>query len=490
MNTNLLFAKLGSGRQPKVLVIGDLMLDAYWIGNVSRISPEAPVPVLSVKKKNHVLGGAANVALNCKMLGMDVSLAGVVGNDDTAKTVQNLLKNNGIHADCVMTDTTRPTTLKTRIVATGQQIVRIDEENGAALGHATEEVLVNSLRNAVEGCPDIIVISDYGKGVVSSKLAQEVIALAQKKDIPVLCDPKGSDYSKYSGATIVSPNRSELALASQTTENDLHKLISAGQRMCEELGISNIVFTRSEEGISLLTSSSHSHFPATAREVVDVCGAGDAVISGLAFAISCGTGLEAAVYLGNVAGGLAVQKFGTSAISCEELLLECSRLQNAQWKTKSLNFEAAKVQIAQWKAAGEKVVFTNGCFDLFHVGHLKLLEACKALGTKLIVGVNSDSSVRRLKGEMRPVVPQEQRVQILAGLEAVDCVVIFEDDTPLKLIEAFKPDILAKGGDYTVSTVVGSEFVISNGGRVELIPLVAGISTSSLVERIKERHSL
>ncbi|NBW82439.1 D-glycero-beta-D-manno-heptose 1-phosphate adenylyltransferase [bacterium] len=295
---------------------------------------------------------------------------------------------------------------------------------------------------------------------------------------------------KYSGATILSPNKSELAQATGIAASCIEQLISEGQRLCEKLQVDHVVFTRSEEGISLLSSTEHDQFSATAREVVDVCGAGDAVISALAVGLAQGMSTKEAVWLGNAAGGLAVQKFGTAAIPLSELEAECARLLNNDdqlGKVKSL--DSLQPILSGWRSRREKIVFTNGCFDLFHVGHLKLLEACKAQGTKLIVGVNSDASVSRLKGPQRPVVPHEQRVQVLAGLEVVDAVVVFEEDTPLGLIEAIKPDILAKGGDYTVETVVGAPFVHSYGGEVKLIPLVDGISTSALVNRITQRHT-
>lgn len=473
----------------KILVIGDVMLDAYWLGSVNRISPEAPVPVLAVKKKTHVPGGAANVALNCSKLGANVQLVGVVGADAAATQLRDALCSspNKIEFSAVQ-DASRPTTLKTRIVSGGQQIVRIDEEVSATLSSEIEKSTISACLEALATHPEVIVISDYGKGVVTQRLCSEVIKHARNLNIPVLVDPKGSDYRKYSGATIISPNKAELALATGIALGDINGLIREGQKLCETLNCANIVFTRSEEGISLLGTSTHEHFPATAREVVDVCGAGDAVISTLAVALAHGRSTVDAVWIANVAGGLAVQKFGTAAISLQELNSECALLTQKNQTGKIKSLETISVLLERWRSNGEKIVFTNGCFDLFHVGHLKLLESCKALGTKLVVGLNSDASVSRLKGPQRPVVPHEQRAQVLSGLEAVDAVVMFEEDTPLNLIKEIRPNILAKGGDYTIESVVGAPFVHSYGGRVELISLVDGVSTSSLVSRIAERY--
>lgn len=488
MNYKVLAEELCMDKRPFVLVVGDVMLDSYWKGTVSRISPEAPVPVLALNTKNLVLGGAANVALNCKMLGMTVSLAGILGADDNATQLINILKSYAIESPAFVSDSARPTTLKTRIVAAGQQIVRIDEECTKPIASEIENEITEKIEAEISKKPDVIIVSDYGKGLITPNLCQTIIRKAKVLKIPVLIDPKGSNFSKYRGATIVSPNKFELSIASNTTGQNIQELIEAGQKMCKNLGIENIVLTRSEEGISLINRSQHIHFPATAREVVDVCGAGDSVISALALGLSLGLAPYQATQLGNTAGGMVVQKFGTASITRAELIREIANAGDRVERPKIDGLNDAQLKINQWKAAGERIVFTNGCFDVFHIGHLKLIEQCRGFGSKLVVGVNSDSSIKRLKGPSRPIMPEEQRSRILASLDSVDCVIIFEEDTPLSLIELIRPDVIVKGGDYTEASVIGAEYVKNHGGDIKIVPLVAGISTTAILQKIKELH--
>lgn len=468
-----------------VLVIGDVMLDSYWLGTVSRISPEAPVPILTVNKKDFVLGGAANVASNCSKMNCFVELIGVTGNDLNAIQFTELVKNtsNNIELSLII-DNSRPTTLKTRIVSGGQQIVRIDEETSIPISSVIEEQAIKKCLEAILKKPDVIVISDYGKGFVTNYLCSKIIKEAKSLNIPVLVDPKGSDYQKYQGATLLSPNKLELSLVTKIPVHKTEELIYQGQNLCKALDCKNIVLTRSEEGISLLGEQTHCYYAATAKNVVDVCGAGDAVISALAVGLAHGLSIEDAVWTANVAGGLAVQKFGTSAVSIEELQAECAVLSNQHLNQKIHLNDSVYNLINFWHSKNETIVFTNGCFDLFHIGHLKLLESCKKFGTKLIIGINSDSSVSSLKGPKRPIVAQEQRAQILASLEIVDLVIIFDEDTPIEIIKNTKPHVLVKGGDYQAESIVGASFVSSYGGKVEIVPLIEGISTTNIINKI------
>lgn len=467
-----------------ILVVGDIMLDQYVWGKVERISPEAPVPVIKLENETLAVGGAANVARNLATLGARSIVIGMIGKDDTGDRLMLQMEKDSIHAQHVVR-TSRRTTVKTRIVGGHQHIARIDSEDSTAINAAEEEAMITSVRQAFEAFnPGAVVISDYGKGVVSERVSQYVITEAQRYNVPVLVDPKGWDYKKYRNATTLCPNRGELIQAVGGSSLDLDTLLSKGKNLIDQLHLQFLIVTLSELGIALLSPESEL-FPAQTREVYDVSGAGDTVIATLAAAVAAGFNTRDAVILANLAAGIVVGKIGTVPILLDELLHAIQASENKNKLESHIYSRSSLINtVLQWKKRGERVVFTNGCFDLVHVGHVRMLEQSKALGTKLVVAINSDASVKRLKGQDRPIVSENNRAEILSHLSSVDAVVIFEEDTPLEVLRDVRPQILVKGSDYTESTVVGAEDVKSWGGRVQLIPLVDGFSTTSTVKKI------
>jgi D-beta-D-heptose 7-phosphate kinase/D-beta-D-heptose 1-phosphate adenosyltransferase len=381
----------------------------------------------------------------------------------------------------------RTTSRKTRVLASNQQIVRIDRETRAEISPAQERQLAAHVCSALPSC-QVLLVSDYLKGVLSEGALQEILAAARAANVPVVVDPKGSDYRKYRGASVLTPNRKEAQAASGVTIQDQASLCRAGHALCTELDLDALVLTRSEEGMSLFFRDGRdAHMPTEAREVFDVSGAGDTVLSVIGLGLAAGLPLEDAARLSNIAAGIVVGKVGTSTVSPEEMLEAIGRQhQDADLKIHDRQVLARLLE--ERRARGDKVVFTNGCFDLLHVGHVKYLQAARRLGDLLVLGLNSDASIRRLKGEKRPLIGQEERAHILSALDCIDYVVIFEEDTPLELISLVKPHILVKGGDYTPEGVVGKELVESWGGRVELIRFVDGKSTTSIIDKILEQY--
>ena len=468
----------------KVLVVGDLMLDRYILGEVDRISPEAPVPVLRHAQHFERAGGAANVAMNLVGLGCQAVLAGFWGEDKDKDELAALVEAAGIDAVGVVT-TRLPTISKTRIVGRQQQLLRLDIESKEAPSAEDRQ----RLRERVEGLVrkvHAVVLSDYAKGALSAELCAAVIAAAKVAGIPVLADPKTPDFGKYAGATMVCPNLSELAMATGVGTDELEALLVAGEVEREKHGLKYLTVTMSEKGIRVLWEGGVYHSPARAREVFDVSGAGDTVIATLAAGMAGGLKIETAVDVANLAAGIVVGKMGTVAIAQHELVAALTPSSGIRGGEKVLDSERLAKRVAEWRSAGETIVFTNGCFDLLHVGHVTLLEECRRFGSKLVLGLNSDASVQRLKGPTRPVVGENERAPVMAALAAVDAVVVFDEDTPIELIRAVKPDVLVKGGDYSVETVVGHEDVIAAGGRVEIVPTVEGFSTTNLVSRMKQ----
>jgi len=468
----------------RVLVVGDLMLDRYFWGSVERISPEAPVPVVRLDHKTQAPGGAANVAANLNALGCGVSVTGVVGADEDGRELLNFFRSAGIESTGVLSVPDRPTTCKTRVLDARQQMIRLDVEKTGELSPEFQRRLVCEIETQMTGCSAII-LSDYGKGLLSESVCQFVIRQARKLSIPTFVDPKGLHYQKYAGCDVISPNRSELAAATSTAPGDLGGLFDKGQRMRSELGIGHVVLTLGELGITLLDADGVHRFPALAREVFDVSGAGDAVIATMSAALVSGLNLHESIRLANIAAGIVVGKLGTVPISKDELLAGVSSdgqaLQGQSEKICSP--EVLLKQVAHWRVAGQRIAFTNGCFDLLHVGHLALLEQAKREGDRLIVALNTDRSVRALKQAGRPIVLQDARARLVAALPCVDAVVLFDEETPLNLIRAVRPDVLVKGGDYTEEEVVGAKEMKSWGGKVTLIPLVEGSSTTAILKR-------
>ncbi len=464
--------------QAPVLVVGDVMLDRYWHGGTSRISPEAPVPVVRVDQIEDRPGGAANVALNIAALGAPALLVGVTGEDEAADSLAASLAGAGVKARFQRIDG-QPTIVKLRVMSRHQQLLRMDFEEPFATDTAALAGEVDALLAGIK----VLVLSDYGKGALKNH--QELIRLARAKGIPVLADPKGKDFSIYRGASLITPNLSEFETIVGACRDE-GELVAKGAELMRELDLGALLVTRGEHGMTLLRPD-HAplHLPARAREVFDVTGAGDTVISTLAASLAAGEELPQAVALANLAAGIVVGKLGTAAISAPELRRAVQREQGSERGVLSLDQLLLAVEDA--RAHGEKIVFTNGCFDILHAGHVTYLEQARAQGDRLVLAVNDDGSVSRLKGPGRPINSVDRRMAVLAGLGAVDWVVSFAEDTPENLLRAIQPDVLVKGGDYGIDQVVGADIVRAYGGEVRVLGLVENSSTTAIVEKIRQR---
>lgn len=467
----------------RVALIGDLMLDCYITGDVRRISPEAPVPVVQAGAERAVAGGTANVATNLAALGLQVRVVGVVGNDEPRRELISLLATSG-DVDCsgIVTASDRRTIRKLRIIGAHQQIVRVDHEDTAPLAPSDEALIVAAACAAIDEC-DVAVISDYGKGVCSDAVLRAVITHAKACEKPVLVDPKRHDFGAYHGATIITPNRKELTDATQLPcETDAEAAVAAAR--AQETSGAAILLTRSEKGISLFPlEGGPLHLPTVAQDVFDVSGAGDTVIAVLAAAIAAGIPLADGIRMANHAAGIVVSKLGTASVTRDELAasLAADHASPSVNDGRLLDWEEAQAQ--RWAWANDKLVvgFANGCFDLLHPGHVSLLQQAAACCDRLIVALNSDASVQRLKGPTRPIQDEASRAIVMGAIRGVSAVVIFDQDTPLELITALKPDVIFKGSDYREDQVVGGDVVRARGGRVMLAQLEAGHSTSRLV---------
>jgi len=467
----------------RVLVIGDLMLDRYLWGHVERISPEAPVPVVRVDHKTHASGGAANVAANLTALGCEVSVVGSVGADEEGRQLLELLASSGVETAAVLPTPERPTVSKTRILGGRQQMLRLDVENTGELSSERKQLLLSRIEEQIPGSAAMI-LSDYAKGLLDDSACQTAIRRARSLSIPVFVDPKGLRYEKYAGCDVLSPNRMELAAATSTDPSDLELLLQKGERLRSNLGVGGLAVTLGELGIALLEPSGRHRFPAVAREVFDVSGAGDTVIATMAAAVAAGLSLHGAIRLANLAAGIVIRKIGTVPISREELLAGLASDGEINHAEKICSREMLLKRAAHWRFCGERIVFTNGCFDLLHVGHLALLEQAKREGDRLVVALNTDRSVRALKGPGRPIVSEASRAKLLAALPCVDAVLLFDEETPLNLIRALRPDVLVKGGNYAEEEVVGAKEMKNWGGKVTLIPPVDGFSTTAILGRV------
>ncbi len=464
------------------LVIGDVMLDRYLIGAVGRISPEAPVPIVLLNQQNERAGGAANVAANLSLLGIKTHIIGCVGDDNEGATLLKLLAQMNIDANGIYVSTNRPTIAKTRILSGHQQMLRLDQESGAVFNNTENTGLMAAIQQQLALKPGVVILSDYAKGLLSETTCQAIISQCKSMNIAVLVDPKGRDYRKYSGATALTPNKKETAEACNTAMDD-DNLIHKASQLKQQLNLSFLAVTRGEEGITLIDDSTH-HLPAIAKQVFDVSGAGDTVIATLAAGLMHGLSPLTSLQLANIAAAVVVGKVGTVPISQLDLLQALASQQSSEQAHKicDLNQLTAKVEV--WKQQNQTIVFTNGCFDLLHAGHVTYLEAAKKRGDKLILGLNTDRSVSAIKGPTRPVVHENDRARVLAALESVDAVILFDEDTPLNLINAIKPNVIAKGSDYTSEQVVGGKEVQSWGGEIALIDLVAGKSTSNIISKL------
>lgn len=463
------------------------MCDVYLWGDIDRISPEAPVPVFESMRRQQVLGGAANVAANLQALGCEVHLLGAIGGDEAGQCVRGLLQQQGLGTSWLLDDATRPTTEKTRLVAHQQQVLRLDKENRTPL---SRELVARALDHIATLLPQVdgVICSDYHKGVCTPALLQPLFDMAQKAKRPVVVDPKSQDFTIYRGATVLTPNTLEVERASGMRLDTPDDLPQAVDRLLQQSQSQGILVTQGKDGMSLFhPPQAPSHIPAQAREVYDVTGAGDTVIAAFSMAFFSGLSFLEAARVANLAAGIVVGKMGTAVVTREELL-NALQPQTPLANRKLLRRDELVTARQSLRHQGERVVFTNGCFDLLHAGHVQYLQAARALGDRLVVGLNADASVRQLKGPHRPIVPQAERAQVLAALACVDYVTIFEEPTPLQLITALQPDVLVKGGDYKAATIVGHDEVVARGGQVHIVPYVAGLSTTEIIAQIAARY--
>jgi len=467
------------------------MLDRFVYGSVERISPEAPIPVLRVEREKSMLGGVGNVVANLAGLGAKVDLISVIGSDADGEQIRYLVQDIVRDDNGLVVDDQRPTTVKTRFISCNQQILRADFEKHDALSAGIKEELKERLVSSIEKV-DVIILADYDKGVLSDGIASFIIDISNHKNKKVIVDPKGNDYSRYKGAFMVTPNRSELsgATGGSPIKTD-DEVIFAANQIIQGWDINVVLATRSEDGMSIISSDAEPiHIPTVAQEVFDVSGAGDTVVATIATAISAGSDIKTAATMANITGGIVVGKIGTAVVRADEvqnILLnsDCVRESYMQKALSSLvSKESILDQVEKWRAQGLKVGFTNGCFDLLHPGHVSLLEQSRAKCDRLIVGLNTDQSIKRLKGEDRPVQDEMSRAIVLGAIGDVNSVVLFDEDTPIELIESISPDVLIKGGDYTIETVVGAEHVLSYGGEVFLASLEDGHSTTNTVKNM------
>jgi D-beta-D-heptose 7-phosphate kinase/D-beta-D-heptose 1-phosphate adenosyltransferase len=465
----------------RLLVVGDVMLDKYIWGEVGRISPEAPVPVVRATHQSNQPGGAANVAMNLCRLGAQAEVIGFTGADEDERLLAEGLRANSITPRFVVSSGF-PTITKQRILGGRQQMLRLDSERLGARSDDDYARLLETVLAQLPGC-DAVVLSDYAKGALTPQVCQTIIQAARAQGTPVLVDPKSADFSRYRGATTICPNLNELSAAVHRDARELKPLLEAAEALVPELGIDFLTATLGEKGIALLRAGSCTLAPAVARQVFDVSGAGDTVIAVLALCLASGLRPESAVELANVAAGIVVGKVGTVPVERHELIAALAPQIALQGEDKVVTREELVRRTALWKANGERVVFTNGCFDLLHIGHITVLEQARRFGDRLIVAINSDASVRELKGPSRPIVGERERGRVLAALAAVDAVVVFGEPTPLEVILESRPDVIVKGGDYAVETVVGASEVMAWGGQVKIIPIVEGFSTTRLIAK-------
>lgn len=470
--------KLPDFSSASVLVVGDVMLDRYWQGPASRISPEAPVPVVKVEQDEFRPGGAANVALNAAALGVQAALVGLVGEDAEAAMLASRLQAQGVACHLASVPGSRTIT-KLRVLAKNQQLIRLDFEDGFPGGDSR---LICERFEAALSAAKAVVLTDYAKGVLRD--APTLIRLARARGLPVVIDPKGADFERYRGATLLTPNQAEFEAVAGRVADD-RELEAKGDALREALDLEALLITRSEKGMCLLQRG-HAplHLPTRAREVYDVTGAGDTVVAVLAAALAAGEPMHEAVTLANLAAGIVVGKVGTATVSPAELLVAME--EHLPMQRGAVSEDVLVTLVARARAAGERIVMTNGCFDILHAGHVTYLQQARALGDRLIVAVNDDDSVRRLKGAPRPINPLAARATVLAALAAVDWVVFFGEDTPEQLICRVCPDVLVKGGDYQAADIAGGRCVTAAGGEVQVLPFLSGHSTSSMIESIKK----
>ena len=466
-------------QMPKILVVGDLMIDHYLWGSCERISPEAPVQVVNVGHESAVLGGAGNVINNLRALGAQVDVISVVGGCEISDELKALLGDIEVNSNYLIEQKDRVTSKKSRIIAAQQQVVRYDRESTDAISQQSQDRLLSTYNSMLDGY-DAVLLSDYGKGVLTPTLTQALIQSANEQNIKVLVDPKGLDYSKYRGAYLLTPNKKEASEATQVAINNDESLTRAITQLKQVCELEVSLITLSEQGVAIFDDELRVH-PTVAREVYDVTGAGDTVLASLGFALSCGYDIDQAVEFANLAAGVVVGKIGSATATLDEIIEYKSSLHQSSSDAHIKTWEEISLLSNKLREKGKKIVFTNGCFDLLHAGHVRYLEVAKSFGDVLILGLNSDRSVRELKGESRPINTEEDRAYILAALEAVDYVVVFDEDTPYELIKTIKPNTLVKGGDYEGQAVVGQDLV----DELKLVQFFEGKSTTKTIEKIQ-----
>lgn len=478
-------------KKVRVAIIGDVMVDEYLEGEVNRISPEAPVPVHLVKKSRLAAGGAANVARNIQLVGGEAKILSVWGDDETASKLEEILRMDNIDTSCIITDPDRPTVKKTRLTSKNNQLVRIDWEKATPISLELQNQILEKLKAL---SVQVILLSDYGKGCLTKEFLKKLIQYANAENIPVIVDPKGYDYSGYAGAHLITPNRKEACDALGVDTADPWDKGELAAWLQKKYGLKNILLTLGPHGMYFHPEEDSSekslHLKANAREVYDVSGAGDTVIAIMSLAIAASCSIPKAMRLANVAAGIVIEKWGTQPILKEELkdaLAHESALSASGFSTtnKMVDVDGLQTILEMKYPDPKRVVFTNGCFDLLHAGHVTYLEQARSKGEVLVVGINTDSSIQKLKGKNRPIVPLKYRMRLLAALSCVDYVVAFNEETPLNLIQKLKPDVLVKGADYEIEHIVGADFVLKRGGAVERLRFVDGLSTTSLVKKIK-----
>jgi D-beta-D-heptose 7-phosphate kinase/D-beta-D-heptose 1-phosphate adenosyltransferase len=468
----------------RVLVVGDVILDRYVTGAVSRLSPEAPIPVLRPDDRRATLGGSANVALNAATLGGHAVLVGVIGEDLAGAEIESLLAVSPNIESSLVVAKGRPTTAKTRFMAGSHQLLRLDEEVATPLDPATAAAVLTKIEAALPHT-DIVVLSDYAKGVLCDTVLEATLAMAARAGRTVIADPKRPDFHAYRGATILTPNEHEVRAATRIGAEHDSEADRAGRAALDSTGGEAVLVTRSAKGLTLVRRDQDAlHLPTRAREVADVSGAGDTLVAALAVALGAGASLPDAARLANVTAGLSVGKQGTATVTRHELLAALHRRDLAVTDSKVATLEEAMTQVAAWHDMGLRVGFANGCFDLIHPGHVRLLSEARAACDRLIVALNTDASVKRLKGPNRPLQAETARAIVMASMAPVDLVTLFDEDTPLEMIQVLKPDVLVKGSDYTVDQVVGADLVQSWGGRVVLVTLEEGHSTTGTIRRM------
>jgi D-beta-D-heptose 7-phosphate kinase / D-beta-D-heptose 1-phosphate adenosyltransferase len=465
---------------PKILVVGDLMIDHYLWGSCERISPEAPVQIVKIENESVSLGGAGNVINNLKTIGAKVDVISVIGECKTSLELKKLLIEIEVNTHFLITQKERITSRKSRIISDQQQVVRYDHESTEEINNKSQRAVIKTFKKNINNY-DVILLSDYGKGILTFELTQELINTASKRGKKLLIDPKGLDYSKYKGAYLLTPNKKEAGEATNISIKDRETLSRAIKNLKERCNLEISLVTLSEEGVAVFDNKLRI-YPTVAREVFDVTGAGDTILASLGFALACGKNIDEAVYFANLASGVVVGKIGSATASINEISEYESSLKKSNSIEHIKNWNEISIIVKELKDKGKKIIFTNGCFDILHIGHVKYLEEAKNFGDVLILGLNSDKSVRKLKGKDRPINSESDRAYILASLEVVDYLVIFEEDTPIDLIKLIKPDVLVKGSDYEGKKVVGQDIA----KELKLIQFIDGMSTSNTIKRIKK----